>query len=97
MGAVLKDSTPVKLTNICQFKEVGVNAGKLKKTRIRFVNYVFATLAVVMFKGTLGRGPVLKNIFSALRASVSGPFLGSATATVILNVTLPFWFYCKLL
>ena len=46
-----KDSTPVKFTYICKlFKQVGVNAGKFKKTRIRFVNYVFATLAIVILK-----------------------------------------------
>ena len=50
VGAVPKDSTPVKFTYICQSKQVGVNVGKFIKTRIRFVNYVFATLAIVILK-----------------------------------------------
>ena len=35
-GAVPKDSIPVKFTYICRFEQVGINARKFEKTRIRF-------------------------------------------------------------
>ena len=47
-GCGPKDSTPVKFTYICQFEQVGVNAGMFEKTRIRLNSYVFTTLAIVI-------------------------------------------------
>ena len=44
VGAVPKDSTPVKFTYICRFEHVGINAKKLGKTRIRFNSDLFSTL-----------------------------------------------------
>ena len=43
-----KDSTPVKLTNICQFKQVGVNAGKCKKKRefVLLITYLLPSLSL---------------------------------------------------
>ena len=49
-GAVPKDSTPVKYIYICRFEQVGINAEKFGKTRIRFNRDLFPTLAINIFK-----------------------------------------------
>ena len=49
-GAVPKESTPVKFTYICRFEQVGINAEKFGKTRIRFNRDVFPTLASIFLK-----------------------------------------------
>ena len=49
-GAVPKESTPVKFTYIYRFEQVGINAEKFGKMRIRFNRDVFPTLAINIFK-----------------------------------------------
>ena len=49
-GAVPNDSTPVKFTYIWHFEQVGINAEKSGKTRIRFNRDLFPTLAINILK-----------------------------------------------
>ena len=44
---------------ICQFEQVGVNAGMFEKTRIRLNSYVFTTLAI---RSLFWRYPIFMNV-----------------------------------
>ena len=46
LGAVSKDATPVKYTDICHFEQIGINAEKFQNTRIRLNSDVFANCEI---------------------------------------------------